>query len=239
VAAPRELVDSRVQALEQAGVEPIAIELEPFALIRGVIDLPSHLHPTQETLAIVDIGASSTQITIITAGSFGLTRSVSTAGNNFTEAIAKVLGVALDQAERVKEDEVQIVSDEASRALLSPVAQEASRSLESILEELVREIRRSFAFYDYQQGPTGEERHPLAKISRVIITGGSAKLGGWPSFLQDQLGIPVELVDIFQHGLIKLPDGSDSLLLQMPLLATVVGLALREPMLSHEKGGSR
>ena len=155
VAAPRDLVDSRVATLVQAGVEPIAVELEPFALIRGAVDLPMSTLGSNGTLALVDIGASFTTISILSNGIFALTRSVTIAGNSFTEAITKVLNIDPIQAERVKEEEVQVVTDETKRALLSPVGQEASRAIEPVLEELVREIRRSFAFYDYQQTPAG------------------------------------------------------------------------------------
>lgn len=236
VAAPRELVDSRVAALEQAGVEPIAVELEPFALIRGAIEFPMGMMGISETVALVDIGASFTHISIIANGAFALTRSVTTAGNSLTDAIAKVLGIELAQAERIKEEEVQAVTDETVRAQLSPVGQEASRAIESTLEELVREVRRSFAFFDYQQG-AGERN---AGVSRVLLSGGSAKLGGIVDYMQAQLGIPVQMVDLFNNQLIHLPtEGMEELRQQMPSLATAYGLALREPMLMREKGGAR
>ena len=238
VAAPRELVDSRVAALEQAGLDPIAVELEPFALIRGVIDLPYGATEFTETLALVDIGATYSYITIIAEGAFGLTRSVTTAGNNFTEVIAKALSVDTVEAERIKEEEMAVVIDEGTRALLSPSGQEASRAVESTLEELVREIRRSFAFYDYQQSPSAGIGRPTG-IGRVILCGGSAKMRGIAAYLQDQLGIPVEPVEIFRDGLVQLPPGADGLEAQTPILATVLGLALREPMLAREKGGHR
>ncbi|HEX2948160.1 MAG TPA: type IV pilus assembly protein PilM, partial [Armatimonadota bacterium] len=239
VAAPRDLVDSRVASLEQAGVEPIAVELEPFALMRGAIDLPLGIMGSEESLALVDIGASYTHITIIANGSFALTRSVTTAGNSFTEAISRALGIDAEQAERVKEDETQVVMDEISRASLSPVGQEASRAIEPTLEELVKEIRRSFAFYDYQQIPGSGDRRSNTGISRVLLSGGSVKLGGITRFLQEQLSVSVELVDLFGHSMIHLPEGAEELQQQMPLLATAYGLALREPMLAHEKGGLR
>jgi type IV pilus assembly protein PilM len=236
VAAPRDIVDTRVAALEQAGVDPIAVELEPFALIRGLVDLPSG---NTGSVALVDIGATYTHISIISNGNFALTRSVTTAGNSFTEAISRTLSIDFDQAERVKEEETQVVTDELIRAGLSPLGQEASRAIESTLEELIKEIRRSFAFHDYQQIPGSADRSANSGISRVILSGGSAKLAGLDRFLQDQLSIPVELADLFGHGMIHLPEGSEELQSQMPLLATAFGLALREPMLAHEKGGMR
>jgi type IV pilus assembly protein PilM len=191
-----------------------------------------------ESMALVDLGACYSHITIIANGMFALTRSVTTAGNSFTEAIAKALGIDEAQADRIKEEEVEVVSDEISRSRLSPEGQEASRAIEPMLEELIREIRRSFAFYDYQQGPGGGgDRRESTGISRVLLSGGSARLKGLPEFLNESLGIPVEMVDLFSHGMMHLPEGANELSQQMPLLATAYGLALREPMLAREKGG--
>ncbi len=238
VATPRELVDSRVEALELAGLEPIAVELEPFALMRSALDLPSMGQSTQETVALVAIGATYTHISIISNGMFILSRSVTVAGNSFNGAIASALGVDETQAVEIKENEVKVVTDELERAQLSPVGQQASRALEPQLEELVREIRRSFAFYDYQQGPGGGSTEG---VSRIILTGGSANLPGLPECLTDQISIPVETVDPFSQGLIRFPDPADeqNVRPQKHLLATAIGLSLRETMLSREKGGSR
>ncbi len=239
VAAPRELVDSRVDTLEQAGIEPMAVEVEPFSLMRAVIELPQGGVPS-ETIALVDIGATYTNISIISNGAFVLSRAITIAGNNFSDAIINVLGVDPLQAEEIKENELQVVTDEVTRAELSPIGQEASRALEPVLEELVREVRRSFAFYDYQQGPGGAPRAAGAVgVSRVILTGGSAKMTGLAGFLQEQLSLPVGIADIFSKGLVVVPEGAEELYSQEPMLATATGLALREPMLIREKGGYR
>jgi len=240
VAAPRDLVDSRVETLEQAGLDPIAMELEPFALMRAVVDLGLGIDATNETVALVDIGAMYSHISIISRGNFVLSRSVTVAGNSFTEAIANILSVDNAQAEEVKENDLEMVMDEVTRATLSPVGQEASRALEPLMEELVREIRRSFAFYDYQQTPAGGEgRASGSGVSKIILTGGSARMRGLPAFLQDQLGIVVSTVDLFGNGVIQLPANAEELYQQGPRLATAFGLALREPMLAHERGGIR
>ena len=238
VAAPRELIDGRVDTLEQAGLEPIAIELEQFALIRAAIEMPSASQATRETVALVDIGATFTHITIISHGTFVLSRSVTIAGNSFTEAIASVLGTDFNQAETIKETETQVVTNEATRAQLTPVGQQASRALEPQLDELVREIRRSFAFYDYQQGPGGGTQG-VDGVSRILLTGGSANLAGLTECLRDQLSLPVETVNLFSAGNVLLPTGADELQSQANCLTTAVGLALREPMLEREKGRSR
>jgi len=236
VATPRELVDSRVEALEQAGLEPLAVELEPFALMRAALELPSNGASSPETVALVAIGGTYTHISIVSNGQFVLSRSVTVAGDSFTAAIASALGVDVAQAEEIKTTEVRAVSDEEERAQLSPVGQQASRALEPQLEELVREVRRSFAFYDYQQAPGGSSAEG---VSRIILTGGSANLPGLTDCLNDQLSIHVEMLDLFGKSAIQVPDNEDELRSQVSLLSTACGLALREPMLARDKGGAR
>jgi len=231
-ATPRDLVDRRVQALELAELDPIAIELEPFALMRSTIELLHGSQAMTETVALVDIGATYTSITVVSNGVFKLTRSVAAGGNALSEAIASAMGISVSQAEEVKENEVKVVTDEVDRAMLTPLSQEASRALEPQLEELVREIRRSFAFYDYQRTPGAAE---IQGISRVILTGGTARLNGLSEYLTGQLGVPVQLLNLFQMGALLLPEGAEGLDTQLPLLSTALGLALREPMLAFEK----
>ncbi len=238
VASPRDLVDSRVGTLEQANLDPMAIELEPFALMRGATDVLNNSGKPDETVALVEIGATFTHITITTGGQFVLTRSVTVAGDVFTQAIAKILNVEEGEAEEIKETEVRVVSDEVSRSRLSPIGQEASRALEPQLDELIREIRRSFAFFDYQQSPSGGSR-TSSGVSRIILSGGSAKLGGLSTLLQDQLGIPVELFRFIPGGVLRLPEEATEIQEQAPILAVALGLALREPMLVREKESFR
>lgn len=237
VAVPRDLVDTRVEVMEQSGLEPIAVELEPFALMRSAVDAQRYQEIQTDTIAIVEIGATYTHISIMSNGNFVLSRSVTIAGNSFTDAIAKALGLEMSQAEAVKENEVRVVTDEISRAQLSPVGQEASRALEPQMEELVREIRRSFAFYDYQQVPGGRAQRAESGVSKAILTGGSAKMAGLAEYLKEQLNVEVLPIDLFTPGRIALPPGAEELHAQGPLLATALGLALREPMIAREKGG--
>jgi type IV pilus assembly protein PilM len=236
VATPRELVDSRVEALEQAGLEPIAVELEPFALMRTALELPLRGEYPQETVALVSIGGTYTHISIVSNGQFVLSRSVTVAGDSFTAAIASALGVDTAQAEEIKTTEARAVSSEEERAQLSPIGQQASRALDPQLEELVREIRRSFAFYDYQQTPGGSTAD---SVSRIILTGGSANLPGLADCMNDQLSIRVETLDMFDKDVVQVPDNEDELHTQRSLLSTAFGLALRESMLGRDKGGTR
>ncbi len=102
VASPREMIDSRVQTLEAAGLEPLAIDVEAFALIRSVIELSSDDRYLRETVALVDMGASHTDVNVVSRGEFALTRNIPIAGDSFTNAIKNLTGTSFEESEQMK-----------------------------------------------------------------------------------------------------------------------------------------
>jgi len=235
VATPRDMVDTRVDTLERAGLEPIAIELEPFATMRSLIEFNGRADFERETVALVDSGASFTEINIVKNRRFVLTRTIPIAGYSMTEAIASALAMDADKANALKETAMQVVCSEEERATLDPFAQQASRAVEPLLDELIREIRRSLAYYDYQQQTPAEdeERGHTPGVNRITLSGGSAKMAGLAAYFQTQLGVPVEQASIFSYGQIQTPGLSQEYLDEhSPTLVVAAGLALREIMLS-------
>jgi type IV pilus assembly protein PilM len=235
VATPRDMVDTRVETLERAGLEPVAIELEPFATMRSLIEFAGAAAFERETVALVDSGASFTEINIVKDCRFVLTRTIPIAGKSMTDAIASALAMDNDKANALKETATQVVCSEEERATLDPFAQQASRAVEPLLDELIREIRRSLAYYDYQQQTPADEdqQDRLPGVNRIILSGGSAKMAGLAAYFQAQLGVPVEQAQVFGNGHIHTPGLSQEYLEEhSPTLVVATGLALREILLA-------
>jgi len=232
VATPRDMVDSRVEALELAGLDPIAIEIEPFAAMRSLIEWTPNPALDGETIALVGLGAAFTDINIVKNRKFVLTRMIPIAGNSMTEAVASALSMDQEKANALKETAMQVVTAEEERATLDPFAQQASRAVEPLLDELIREVRRSLAYYDYQQ-QAPEEAEQAAGVNRIMLYGGSAKMTGLAHYLQLNLGVPVETADIFADGRVETPGLSQEYLKEhAPSLVVGTGLALRELMVN-------
>ncbi len=121
-----------------------------------------------------------------------LTRTIPIAGNAFTEAVQHALDLSEDDAAQVKENATQLVLSEEERATLDPTAQQASRALEPLLDEIIRELRRSLAYHDYQQQSPEAGAGELG-VSRILLSGGSAKLPRIEDYLQAQLGVPAKV----------------------------------------------
>jgi type IV pilus assembly protein PilM len=233
VAAPRDMVNSQVEAVELAGLEPLAVEIQPFAAMRGLLAVDSREQANGDTTALLGLGAAYTEITIIKEGVFVLTRTIPIAGNAFTESIKNALDISEEEAGQLKETAMQLVLSEEERATLDPAAQQASRAIEPLLDELVREVRRSLAYHDYQQ-QSPEAGAGEFGVSRILLNGGSAKLARIEDYFQAQLGVPVTLVHVFSKGA---QAGANQAYLEThaPTLLIGTGLALREPLLAKQK----
>jgi type IV pilus assembly protein PilM len=224
VAAPREMVDSRIDALERAGLEAVAVDLESFALQRAIVECNRRMFEDGGLRALVDVGAGHTEVTLLSGTNFALTRSIPIAGDTFTDALKNQLRVDTAEADKRKA-ELDLT------ALLSggvePEVLEMVKSVQSVLDELLREIRRSVNFYQSQL-TDGEPAQPL---SEILLAGGSAQFGGLAAYVTARLGTPARIADAFESPIFdSAPEATQWLRDQAPRLGTCLGLAIKEYM---------
>lgn len=102
--AQQQLIDSHVEALLAAGLKPTAIDIEPLAASRSLVELSKNGAMT-ETVAVVNIGSSRTDLGIFENGILTFpSPPIGVAGINFTREIAEALGQTLEQAEVTKRE---------------------------------------------------------------------------------------------------------------------------------------
>lgn len=233
VAAPNDMVESRLLTLSEAGVEPVAVDIEAFALQRALLDLSSTRPGDGLTLALLDIGAVTTDVNIVTNGQFALTRNISIAGDNFTGA----LKAASSRQEWSELEELKAQVDMST--LLSPDADPEqiglARAVQPVMDELLREVRRSTNYYQSQLNDPASSILPpgvgegSGAVSKIVITGGSAKMRGLESYMSARLGVPVEVWNVFDNPALDTTAFAPSFLQENhALLTTGVGLALKE-----------
>jgi len=118
--AQQDAVANYIDTLFAAGLDPVAIDVEPLAISRAILDLQDGRPVARpqaasgepafadmgadETVAIVNIGAANTDIAIFQGGQLTFPRSLPLAGDSLTRAIAEAMQYTLEQAERVKRD---------------------------------------------------------------------------------------------------------------------------------------
>lgn len=207
VAAHKEMIATAIQVGSDAGLQPIGIDLNPFAVLRSV-GSDSALGDGTEVLA--DVGEGVTNILVHENGVPRFVRVLVLGGGDITDAVAAELSLERDDAEARKKQ----------LGLQGAGGDQASSIIAARASEFVDEVRSSLDYYQAQMGS--------ARIGRVVLTGGGALLGGLDERLASTLRLPVEVgnpFDRFTTG--KKVALDDAQLAQVgPVLATAVGLAL-------------
>lgn len=210
-AAPRNLVYSYHTLFEAAGLTLKAIDLQAFALWRCFC-FGKDMASCAGTVAIVNIGAATTQLVIVRDGEIQFTRSLLGGGNAVTETIAQMQGINVHNNEVGQEDaaatsSLQTELDEQFRMPFLDFV------LQTGLGEIARDIRRSMKWYQAQQ--SGDS------VEKVIVSGGGSKFEGIQNILAEQLEIPVEAAE----SVLTLPAEEEAC---DPAFDVALGLALRE-----------
>lgn len=209
VAAKKDIINDYVSVITEAGLNPVIIDVDAFA-IENMLGINYEIEK-DETVAIANVGASITNINILKNNMTAFTRDIFKGGNQITEEIQRQLHVDYDEAERIK---VGNKIDATSQPIIQNVLREAS-------ESLALEIGNSIEFF--QSTSTYE------KINRLYLSGGGAKIKDFDIILQQQIGIPVEIVNPFKK--IQYDDKNFDLeyLREIgPMMAVGVGLATRK-----------
>jgi type IV pilus assembly protein PilM len=209
VAAQRAMVDMIVQAATAARLEPVGLDLIPFALVRavGTGDAGMDLEGAGDE-AVIDIGAHVTSICVHARQVVRFVRILPSGGRDITLAIARGLGIEDDAAEQLKRGEHVEGLDLA----------EAHRLALSRAGSFVDEIRSSLEFYTAQA--------QAARIGRVLVTGGGSKLEGLIDVLRERIPVSVERGQVFLRVKSQLDLLPEALAEAEPVLAAAVGLGI-------------
>lgn len=216
VCAHNSIINSHLETLKESDLQPVAIDIQPFALMRAV-GLENSAN--RNSIALLDIGAGTSDLTIIKNGVPRFTRIIPLAGQRLTEGVQKNLEVSFAEAEQLKIKHSDALLELAQYSTDSP-AFKVNFAIQESLRELVMELRRSFDYYQMQQ--RNEE------ISQLIIAGGGAKMKNLISFLNKELGVPVVAAQAANNPATANQNTQAQINEALPMLMVAYGLALRE-----------
>jgi len=204
VAAKRELVDNKVGLLQDAGVNPVIIDIDAFALHNAF----QHNYPdsSQGIIALVNVGHETTNVNILEDGVPILTRDIPFGSRKIREDLQRERGLTAEQAE----DVVQ--------------ARETVHDLDSFVESSADEvavgIERASAFLmTREDGDT---------VGRIFLSGGGARIPGMADTLGRRMNVTTELVNSFERVPVR-PGAAGDISIEeaAPMLLLPLGLALR------------
>lgn len=207
VAASKSTVSTQVLAIETAGLHPVMIDLNAFALLRA----QSGGDWGNQTVAFMDVGARTTNVIVAAGGIPRFVRTLPAGGQDATDAVSSAMKVSTQDAEKMKKEiGVGFAVPEQFK--------QGSEALMSTTKAFVESVRNTFVFYS-QNNPSGPIQH-------VVLTGGGAHMPGLGQYIASAMRLPVSFGDgltrvkVTKRLRTTILDGRES------LVAVCVGLSM-------------
>ena len=208
VAVKNEKIADRTAVITMAGKNPVVVDVDAFAL-QNAYEI-NYAPMTRGPSALVDIGASTTTINIVSGTDLLFTRSVALGGHQYTDFIRKEFNLGFSQAQALKHGQ--------PAAGIEPW--QTRRVIDSVTEIICREIHKTVDFFRATTRPE--------HIDRMLVSGGASHTPGLLETLARRFEIQAEKFNSLRNITFDSKRFSPSVLAERaPELAVAVGLALR------------
>ena len=188
--------------MNECGLSVLTNEIEIFSTIRSTVS------QEDESVAIIDLGASATRLYIVDKGVIKKTHSIPLSGLELTRELSEELSIEFIEAEELKRK---------IGLLVSPDNPSVQKILTKTLERGVRELHTVVRRYG--------ENYKIT-LQKVILSGGGALMPGIVPYISDTFLMPVELADSFSK--VAYPAFlEDTLAYAGATFSVAIGLALR------------
>jgi type IV pilus assembly protein PilM len=209
VAAKKDKIADYTTVITQAGRTPVLVDVDAFAL-QNAYEVNYGFQP-DAVVALLNAGASATNINILNGPQSVFTRDISMGGNAFTEAVQRELGVTFEVAEQLKKGE----------DIGGATYEEARPVLKAMTDNILLEVEKTFDFF---KATAANDR-----IDRIVLSGGASRVDGFAEALSARFNTEVIPFDPFRQVSIDASRlGAASVDDLAPVAAVALGLALRK-----------
>lgn len=216
VAAKRDQINDYAQLARDAKLKPVICDIDAFT-VQNLFEISRGLPPDQ-TIALINVGASLSSLNIIGGGVSAFTREIANGGNFITEEIQKQLGVPYEQAEAYKCGGTGAPGEAGHPGI---IPDEVVPIIDSVTDSIAGEIQRSLDFF---MATSGE-----GEISRIYVTGGTANLAALAQAIERRARVPVETWAPTERVIVEAKEVDHALLqTRAAQLAVALGLSLRK-----------
>lgn len=173
-----DVVEKQLELLKRAKCGVEIVDVSPIAAYNW-IEHTGEFGDEDQCVALIDLGATTTDIVVRKDGQFKFTRSLHTGGNDITQAIAREFNMSHLDAERLKRERGFAPTGDPKRD------GKGGEVIGRVLNRLVGEVNRSLAYFRSQPGG--------GAVQRVILVGGGACLRNIVPYLQRMLNVEVRI----------------------------------------------
>lgn len=211
---PDDVVDGLYSAVEGAGLNVANLTLEPIAAINIAIPVEYRLL----NIALVDVGAGTSDISITKDGSVVAYGMIPKAGDEFTEAIVSQYLVDFNTAEKIKRASImnrQITFKDIMGLKKKVTPKEVREVYKRCVEDIAREVSDKIV-----------ELNGGKSVSAVFVVGGGGKVYGFTEAIAENLKLPQERVALRGEEVLGGVEFKQEGIKKDPLLVTPIGICM-------------
>lgn len=202
-----ENVETRVLVLEEAGLNAKVVDVEAYTVERAFGLVREQFEDQDEqVVAILDIGATMTTLSVLVDGKTIYTREQLFGGKQLTEEIQRRYGLSAEEAGLAKKQGG--LPDDYETEVLEPFK-------DAVVQQVTRSLQFFFSSSQYND------------VDRIVLAGGVASLEGLSTIIEEKLGTPASVADPFADMSIASRVNTAALVNDAPSLMIAAGLALR------------
>ena len=206
-ACRRETIDTRVEAIEGAEMSARIVDVEAYAMERAFSLIQHQLAlDADSTVAVVDIGATMTTLSVLNNGQTIYTREQLFGGKQLTDEIMRRYGLPLEEAGLAKKQGG--LPDDYEPEVLEPFK-------DAVVQQVARSLQFFFSSSQYND------------VDHIILAGGVSSMEGLAELVQEKLGTPSTVANPFADMAISSRVNAVALSSDAPAMMIACGLALR------------
>lgn len=211
VACRRQEISQLTDTLERAGLEPVAVDVESFAVERAFSVVRRQLGDRSASdpdacVGLVDVGAKINAFHVMRGDNIIYSRDTVFGGRKLTDAIGSRYGMSVDEAGYAKK--YGGLPDDYQAEVLDP-----------FLDTIVQQVGRSLQLY-YSAG-----RHH--EVREILLAGGTSLIPGLAERIAEDSGMEVTIANPFECMTVNRRIDMDALTRDAPAMLTACGLAMR------------
>jgi type IV pilus assembly protein PilM len=180
VAAKKEFLNQRINLIKEAGFLVNLVHVDSLVLA-DCFNFSKQTDLANKTVAVLNIGNTFSNLTILEGGLPVLSRDIRIAGNEITLRVSSDLSCSFEEAEQIK---IQASIEENQLEKIKP-------SLENVLSLLAQELRISFDYYESQS---------VSMVERLYLCGGQLLLKNIAEILGHYLGMEAFIFNPLEEG---------------------------------------
>ncbi len=206
-ACRRENVEMRASVLQLSELIPEKVDIEAYSMERAFELISEQLEDQEgQVVAIIDIGATMTTLSVLVDGKTVYTREQLFGGKQLTEEIQRRYGLSREEAGLAKKQGG--LPDDYESEVLAPFK-------EAVVQQVTRSLQFFFSASQYND------------VDYIILAGGVASLEGLVGLIEEKLGTQTVVANPFARMSVSSRVNAVSLANDAPSLMIVTGLAMR------------